>query len=752
MPTIVRCPTGGEYREALFNTNRCFKDPALVGGVVTMDALGMPKPISGASGSVFTVRSASGRSWAVKCFTRFVDHQAVRYQRISEALQTVNKPWRVEFEYRPDGVLCGGFWYPVLKMEWIEATGLIPFIERHLWEPVVIADLATKFSRMVRDLSTLNIAHGDLQHGNLLVTPSGELKLIDYDGMFVPSLAQIGACEKGHVNYQAPTRTMSTWGPYLDNFSAWIIYTSLVALTIDPTVWSLLHSPGDEALLFHHSDYQDPRSSRALLALAQSSQPAIHALGTVMCNVWAPDVRAIPPLNPDDLPSLGGQPTFFAPTSSRITPTATNTVPRAIPDWVTDAQAVTYAAASKPSNDSSWVTGHLPPLPSVAFSSSRLGVRILTLISLAVIAAAALSAAFGQLLTNAAGAVSLLVILVFVALTMTLFRKTPEWRTKHDKLIIVKKCRAEASKLEREVAKRDAVRRDVEDREKKHIDKTSKLADKARTDEQKELAGVNSRLAAEIQRLQSQQQSLLASENTESANALRLLQEQHMSAYLSRSSIGSASIPGIGAGIVKSLAMNGVNTAADFTGVANSGGSRGGTGQVLIRLRNGNYVHPNGVGEKKAQALDSWRRTLEMRARATQPAALPSAQGQAVRAKYAQLRQNLASEEQAARARASYEQNQVSQKWMQTHTSISAQLVSARQAFAQERAQANVQLAASQKQASATAWQRDLAAREISAHRNVNYLRYLAGIIRSLRSGASGNLAPPTPRTRGVRG
>src|ERR1700733_9315482 len=239
MPTTVRYPTGGEYREALFNTNRCFKDPALGGGVVTMDALGMPKPISGRSGSVFTVQSASGRSWAVKCFTRFVDHQAVRYQRISETLQTVNKPWRVEFEYMPHGVLCAGVWYPALKMEWIEATGLIPFIERYLWEPVVIADLAAKFYRMVRDLSTLNIAHGDLQDGNLLVTPSGELKLIDYDGMFVPSLARIGACEKGHLNYQSPTRTMSTWGPYLDNFSAWVIYTSLIALTIDPTLWSL---------------------------------------------------------------------------------------------------------------------------------------------------------------------------------------------------------------------------------------------------------------------------------------------------------------------------------------------------------------------------------------------------------------------------------------------------------------------------------------------------------------------------------
>ena len=39
-------PTGGEYREALFTPQLCFKDPALAGGAVIMDSLGMPKPIS----------------------------------------------------------------------------------------------------------------------------------------------------------------------------------------------------------------------------------------------------------------------------------------------------------------------------------------------------------------------------------------------------------------------------------------------------------------------------------------------------------------------------------------------------------------------------------------------------------------------------------------------------------------------------------------------------------------------------------
>ena len=79
--------------------------------------------------------SSTSQRWAVKCFTRFVDHQEERYQRISEALRTVKKPWRVEFDYLSEGVMCEGHWYPALKMEWVDAVELIPFIEKHLWDP-----------------------------------------------------------------------------------------------------------------------------------------------------------------------------------------------------------------------------------------------------------------------------------------------------------------------------------------------------------------------------------------------------------------------------------------------------------------------------------------------------------------------------------------------------------------------------------------------------------------------------------------
>ena len=302
MPQITAYPTGRAYLDALFNTRICFRDPALADGEVSLDSLGLPKPISGASASVFTITGTDGRRWAVKCFTRFIPDQELRYQRISEALREVDKSWRVEFSYLQDGIMIQGTRYPVLKMEWVEASSLISFIEDNLGDAPALARLARAFATMSSELAAFGIAHGDLQHGNLLVTRSGELKLIDYDGMFVPGLAQLGACEIGHANYQSPARSMSTWGPYLDHFSAWIIYSSLLALSIDPGLWQLLRDQGDESLLFHRNDFANFSASRVSNAFSHSAQPALRAVGAALGGLWTSDLTAIPPLDPALLP------------------------------------------------------------------------------------------------------------------------------------------------------------------------------------------------------------------------------------------------------------------------------------------------------------------------------------------------------------------------------------------------------------------------------------------------------------------
>jgi DNA-binding helix-hairpin-helix protein with protein kinase domain len=344
---------------------------------------------------------------------------------------------------------------------------------------------------------------------------------------------------------------------------------------------------------------------------------------------------------------------------------------------------------------------------------------------------AVILAGLSELPGGAAGIASSLIAVVFISTTVFLFRRTPECQAKHEKVILLKNRRSDSSKANREVVKLEAAKRDINNREKKAVDKLTKQVDKARVAEQKELAAVDATLAKQIQKFEKQKQSLQANEARETANALRLLQDQYVSSYLRGSAVSSARIPGIGPGVIRSLAANGIITAADFTGIAYSAGPRGGTRQVMISLRNGGYVHPSGVGQKKADDLDAWRRSHEMRARASQPSALPSAQAQAISVRYVQHRQTLANQEQSARAQASAEQSQISQRWISARTPISTELAATRLAFAKERAETDAQQIVAKKYADATVWKRDLAAREVTAYRGVSYRRYLAEVIGS---------------------
>lgn len=727
MSPIPRYPTGGQYRDAVYNTDLCFKDPALKGGTVNTDNLGMPKLISGNFASVFTVRSRSStQRWGVKCFTRFVDHQEVRYQRISEALRPVKKPWRVEFDYLSEGLMCEGHWYPALKMEWVEAVELIPFVEKNLRDPSRLADLAAKFARMVEDLATLGIAHGDLQHGNLLVTSAGELKLIDYDGMYVPSLAKMGACEIGHANYQSPARTSSTWGPYLDNFSAWVIYASLVALIIEPALWTLLRDDGDEALLFKKDDFGDQRASRAFQFLSQSPVSDLQRLGAEIKMLWAPDVRTIPPLDPRVLPA----PSIQSSVTAVPLPAGGSSAPAAppVPDWVIQAQAGVQGAPPT-HQGTAWITGHLPTLPLVVFQPSRLAVRLLAGFVIAAVAASVSVAALQRLPDTMVGLIAAISAVLFLAVSIALFRRTSESREKHSKLRTLRERKAGASGSAREVARIERARLDLDGREQKELARITKQAEKAKTSEQKELADIDRRLQAKIRSLEKQRQRLTSSEASETGKALLSLQQHHVRSYLSSQLIGSAKIPGIGQALVRSLAAEGIRSAADFSGIRYQTGPRGGQ-QLFLSTRHG-LVHPSGIGDKKAQSLENWRRSTEYAAMASQPTSLPATQLQAIRMKYTQQRQILADQEQAARAQAAHEHRQTTAKWAATHAGFSGEVTNTRQRLAQERAQTDTQLTAARKKAEAAVWQRELADREVAAYRKVSYGRYLVGIIRS---------------------
>ncbi len=287
-------PSPQDYNEAVQNPALSFADQELSRGKAESDRFGLPRATSGAFASVYRLGCQS-LDFAVRCFLQRVCDQASRYVELRKHLTIAALPYTVDFEFLERGIRVGADWYPMLKMEWVEGLTLNKFLEENRHNSSALANIADKFQQMVADLSAAGIAHGDLQHGNIMIV-GGELRLVDYDGMFVESLSGLTSNELGHRNYQHPGRLREHFGGDLDNFSAWVIHTSLVSLAQDPLLWRDL-SGGDECLLFRQSDFASPLTSRAFALLEHHECADIR--------LAAANLRYLCGLPPTDIPALG---------------------------------------------------------------------------------------------------------------------------------------------------------------------------------------------------------------------------------------------------------------------------------------------------------------------------------------------------------------------------------------------------------------------------------------------------------------
>jgi hypothetical protein len=231
---------------------------------------------------------------AASCFLRQTSNRKDRYAKIAEFVHNDALTSTVDFQFLEEGIRVNGNWYPILKMEWVNGRSLNHFVQEHLYNTEKIAQLADKFRTMVLNLGTEGIAHGDLQHGNILLCEN-EIRLVDYDGMYVPSLSGEESHELGHPNYQHPLRSRNHFGPYLDNFSSWIIYLSLRLLTMEPALWQTFNG-GDEKLLFTKTDFTKSSNSLLISNILTHKNVEVRQVGETVLKLLS--------TAPDNVPSL----------------------------------------------------------------------------------------------------------------------------------------------------------------------------------------------------------------------------------------------------------------------------------------------------------------------------------------------------------------------------------------------------------------------------------------------------------------
>ncbi|HEX5414259.1 MAG TPA: hypothetical protein VFZ25_01250 [Chloroflexota bacterium] len=265
MPTL---PRADEYQLAIQSPALCFGDPELRQTRVDTDQLGLPRVASGGFALTYRLRGA-GQTWAVRCFYKDVPDLQRRYDAISRFLQGNRLPLFVPVEYQQDGIRIAGRFQPIIKMPWVGGEPLGVYVESNLNDPARLAPLPDALRAVASQLRQLGVAHGDLQHGNIMVE-QGQLRLIDYDGFYVPNLRGIPSSNLGHVNYQHPRRQLSDFGPDLDRFSAIVLYLGLRATALRPALWRA-YATGENCL-FSQADFATPDKSALLAELEQIAE------------------------------------------------------------------------------------------------------------------------------------------------------------------------------------------------------------------------------------------------------------------------------------------------------------------------------------------------------------------------------------------------------------------------------------------------------------------------------------------------
>lgn len=205
-----------------------------------------------------------GEKWAFRCWHTPIKDAKERYSFIGKAIKKSKLPYFCSFEYKENGIIVKGESYPITKMIWVDAKDLKKYICAHYQDNVTIRNLASKFLDMILDLHINRIAHGDLQHGNILVSDSGELFLVDYDSMYVPEMKnKFPDIITGLKDYQHPNRNKNIYSSdKLDFFSEVIIYTSLLAIAINPEFVKKYNIENTESLLFTKSDFENLKDSQ----------------------------------------------------------------------------------------------------------------------------------------------------------------------------------------------------------------------------------------------------------------------------------------------------------------------------------------------------------------------------------------------------------------------------------------------------------------------------------------------------------
>ena len=237
-----------------------------------LDDHGEPYRSSGAFAVVFKMQDkSSGKYYALKCFTEEQEGRADAYRQIADELDLLDSPYITSVKYMEKELFvdsqCEEDEFPVLLMDWVDGETMEAYIAANYRNQSAMLMLSYRFGKMAAWLRTQSFSHGDIKPDNIIVRPDGSLSLVDYDGMFVPSMKGSQSPTIGTRDFSHPLRTVDDFDETIDDFSLASIALSLKAISMKST---LLDTYGaSDRLLFSEKDYRNPSNSKVISALQE---------------------------------------------------------------------------------------------------------------------------------------------------------------------------------------------------------------------------------------------------------------------------------------------------------------------------------------------------------------------------------------------------------------------------------------------------------------------------------------------------
>ena len=266
----MQYPLISEYVKAIQDAGDNLEQLAYLTPV--LDDHGEPYRSSGAFAVVFKMQDKStGKCYALKCFTEEQEGRADAYRQIADELDMVDSSYITSVKYMEKELFvdsqCEEDEFPVLLMDWVDGETMEAYIAANYHNQSAMSMLCYRFGKMAAWLRSQSFAHGDVKPDNIIVRPDGSLTLVDYDGMFVPSMKGCKSPTVGTRDFSHPLRTMDDFDETIDDFSLASIALSLKAISMKSILLDIYGA--SDRLLFSENDYRNPSNSKVISALQE---------------------------------------------------------------------------------------------------------------------------------------------------------------------------------------------------------------------------------------------------------------------------------------------------------------------------------------------------------------------------------------------------------------------------------------------------------------------------------------------------